>query len=151
MSMEGNLKVEVYKKGNEYFSKVIWFDDTDDLSNPMATRMDTKNPDKTLRNRKIIGTVGELQFDVIQYRLEHEYGAKSRFNMMNVYKACWITSTDKDKLEDFVKFRQHQVATDKDGNLVYLADSQWMLDQMIKNYPEVQFHFTSEFKRAALV
>lgn len=56
MSMEGNLKVEVYKKGNEYFSKVIWFDDTDDLSNPMATRMDTKNPDKTLRNRKIIGT-----------------------------------------------------------------------------------------------
>ncbi len=101
-------------------------------------------------NRKIIGTVGELQFEVIQYRLEHEYGAKSRFNMMNVFKACWITSTDKDKLDDFVKFRQHQVATDKDGNLVYLADSQWMLDQMIKNYPEVQFHFTSEFKRAQL-
>ncbi len=101
-------------------------------------------------NRKIIGTVGELQFDVIQYRLEHEYGAKNRFNMMNVYKACWITSSDKEKLDDFVKFRQHQVATDKDNNLVYLADSQWMLDQMIKNYPEVEFHFTSEFKNKVL-
>jgi len=98
-------------------------------------------------NRKIIGTVGELQFEVIQYRLEHEYGSSCKFNMMNVYKACWLTSDDPDKLDEFVRFRQHQVATDKDGNLVYLADSQWMLDQMIKNHPEVEFHFTSEFKR----
>ncbi|CAN5587677.1 peptide chain release factor 3 [soil metagenome] len=97
--------------------------------------------------RKIVGTVGELQFEVIQYRLQNEYGASSRFNAMNVFKACWITSKDKEKLDEFVKFRQHQVATDKDGNLVYLADSQWMLDQMIKNHPDVEFHFTSEFKR----
>ena len=101
--------------------------------------------------RKIVGTVGELQFDVIQHRLEHEYGAKSRFNSMHVFKACWVTSNNEEKLDEFVKFRQHQVATDKDGNIVYLAESQWMLDQMIKNYPEVQFHFTSEFKRAQLV
>jgi peptide chain release factor 3 len=98
-------------------------------------------------NRKIIGTVGELQFDVIQYRLQHEYNASCRFQPLNVYKACWITSNDKIKLDEFVRFRQHQVATDKDGLLVYLADSSWMLDQMIKNYPEVEFHFTSEFKR----
>ncbi len=98
-------------------------------------------------NRKIIGTVGELQFEVIQYRLQHEYGASSRFNAMNVFKACWITSKDKDKMDEFIRFRGHQVANDKDGNLVYLADSQWMLDQMIKNNPEIEFHFTSEFKR----
>lgn len=98
-------------------------------------------------NRKIVGTVGELQFEVIQYRLEHEYGAACKFNMLNVYKACWITSEDPAKLDEFVRFRQHQVASDKDGNLVYLADSQWMLDQMIKNHPDVAFHFTSEFKR----
>ena len=102
-------------------------------------------------NRKIVGTVGELQFEVIQYRLEHEYGSSCKFNMISVYKACWITCEDKNKLDEFVRFRQHQVATDKDNNLVYLADSQWMLDQMIKNYPEVQFHFTSEFKRKALI
>lgn len=100
-------------------------------------------------NRKIVGTVGELQFEVIQYRLEHEYGASCRFNMMNIFKACWVTCDDKAKLDEFVRFRQHQVATDKDGNIVYLADSQWMLDQMIKNHPDVQFHFTSEFKRQA--
>ncbi|MEP7263817.1 MAG: peptide chain release factor 3, partial [Bacteroidota bacterium] len=70
------------------------------------------------------------------------------FNMIQAFKACWITSTVEDKLDEFVKFRQHQIASDKDNNLVYLAESQWMLDQMIKNYPDVQFHFTSEFKRA---
>jgi peptide chain release factor 3 len=97
--------------------------------------------------RKVVGTVGELQFEVIQYRLQHEYGASCKFNAMSVYKACWVTSSDKNKLDEFVKFRQHQVAIDKDGLLVYLADSQWMLDQMIKNHPDVEFHFTSEFKR----
>ena len=52
-------------------------------------------------NKKYIGTVGELQFEVIKYRLEHEYGAKCDFHSMNFYKACWITSTDKKVLEEF--------------------------------------------------
>jgi peptide chain release factor 3 len=38
----------------------------------------------------------------------------------------------------------HQVVQDKDGHLVYLADNSWMLEQMMKNNPEVTFHFTSE-------
>lgn len=52
---DNNLEVEVYKSGNEYKAKIIWFDDTDDKARPMAERCDTKNPDKTLRTRKIIG------------------------------------------------------------------------------------------------
>ncbi|MDP9230280.1 MAG: peptide chain release factor 3, partial [Bacteroidota bacterium] len=43
-------------------------------------------------NKKIIGCVGELQFEVIQYRLLHEYGASVQFNSLPFYKACWITS-----------------------------------------------------------
>lgn len=54
-SEDSNLEVEIYKSGNEYRARIIWFDDTDDSSSPMAERCDTKNPDKTLRNRKIIG------------------------------------------------------------------------------------------------
>lgn len=45
-------------------------------------------------NRKVVGTVGELQFEVIQYRLEHEYGAKCRWVQMNTTRACWVTSED---------------------------------------------------------
>ncbi len=55
---DNNLKVEVYKTGNEYRAKIVWFDDSDDKSRPMAERCDTKNPDKTLRTRKIIGLQG---------------------------------------------------------------------------------------------
>ena len=43
-----------------------------------------------MNGRKIIGTVGALQFEVIQYRLEHEYGAKCRYEPIQIYKACWI-------------------------------------------------------------
>lgn len=95
-------------------------------------------------NKKIIGTVGELQFEVIQHRLLNEYGASCKFVSLNIYKACWITSKEKKVLEDFVRFKMHQVVEDKDKNLVYLADNSWMLDQMIKNNPEIEFHFTSE-------
>jgi peptide chain release factor 3 len=100
-------------------------------------------------NRKVIGTVGELQFEVIQHRLLHEYGASCRFVPLHVYKACWITSTDRQKLDEFIRFKSSQIAYDKDQNLVYFADSQWMLDQMIKNNPEIQFHFLSDTVEAA--
>jgi len=55
MSVEKNLAVEVYKDGQDFRAKIIWFNDSDDKSRPMATRTDTSNPNKALRNRKILG------------------------------------------------------------------------------------------------
>lgn len=98
-------------------------------------------------NRKIIGCVGELQFEVIQYRLLHEYGASCAFVPMNFYKACWITG-DKKKVEEFIRFKQSNIMEDKDGNLVYLAQSEWFLNTERQNNPDIEFHFTSEFKTA---
>jgi peptide chain release factor 3 len=98
-------------------------------------------------NRKIVGTVGQLQFDVLQYRLEHEYGARCRFEPMAVYKACWLTAEDENEMDKFCRFKADRIATDKDGNLVFLAESEWVLRNMIEANPEIAFHFTSEFKR----
>ncbi|MEI8279422.1 MAG: peptide chain release factor 3 [Bacteroidota bacterium] len=98
-------------------------------------------------NRKIIGCVGELQFEVIQYRLLQEYGASCAFVPLSFYKACWITG-DKKAIEDFVRFKQSNIMMDKDGNLVYLAQSEWFLQTERKNNPDIEFHFTSEFKTA---
>jgi len=98
-------------------------------------------------NRRIVGTVGVLQFDVLQYRLEHEYGAKCRFDQNAVHKACWITAADAGEMEKFCRFKSDRIATDKDGNIVFLAESAWVLRNMIEAYPEIKFHFTSEFKR----
>ncbi|GAC1423983.1 MAG: peptide chain release factor 3 [Flavisolibacter sp.] len=98
-------------------------------------------------NKKIIGCVGELQFEVIQYRLLHEYTASVVFNSMNFYKACWITSKDPKKLEEFIRFKSSNIAQDKDGHLVYLAQSQWFLNTERTNNPEIEFHFTSEIHK----
>lgn len=97
-------------------------------------------------NRKILGTVGELQFEVIQYRLLHEYGASCNFMHLNYYKACWMTSTDKKKLDEFCSRKASYVSYDKDKNPVFLADSAWTLNVQKENYPEITFHTTSEFK-----
>jgi peptide chain release factor 3 len=88
--------------------------------------------------------VGELQFEVIQYRLLHEYGASVTFNAMPFYKACWLTSDQPTKLEEFMRFRQTNIAADKDDQPVYLAQSEWFLNTEITNHPDVKFHFTSE-------
>ena len=95
-------------------------------------------------NKKIIGCVGELQFEVIQYRLLHEYGASVIFNALPFYKACWLTSNDPKKLEDFTRFKQANIAEDKDGQIVYLAQSEWFLNTERTNNPEIEFHFSSE-------
>ncbi len=96
--------------------------------------------------RKIVGTVGELQFEVIKYRLEHEYGAKCEFDTKTYYKACWITTEDDAKLEEFKRIKGQNMVKDKEGNDVFLAPSKFMLEMEQKNYPELEFHFTSEFK-----
>ncbi|MFM7770117.1 MAG: peptide chain release factor 3, partial [Bacteroidota bacterium] len=96
-------------------------------------------------SRKIVGTVGELQFEVINYRLEHEYGAKCTFESKSYFKACWITSTNENKLDEFKRIKGNNIVQDKEGRDVFLAPSQFMLDMEKQNYPELTFHFTSEF------
>jgi peptide chain release factor 3 len=98
-------------------------------------------------NKKIIGCVGELQFEVIQYRLLQEYGAACEFRALPFYKACWLTSKDPRKLEDFLRFKQQNSAEDKDGMPVYLAQSEWFLNTEITNNPDITFHFTSEIHK----
>lgn len=102
-------------------------------------------------NRKIIGTVGELQFDVIKFRLEHEYTAKCDFMFMNLFKACWISCDDKKKLAEFVLRKGSNIATDKDDNPVFLAESAWALKMAGEAFPDIKFHFTSEYREDTVV
>ena len=95
--------------------------------------------------RKIIGTVGQLQFEVIQFRLEHEYGAKCRFEPMQMYKACWIKSEDKKELEEFKKRKHQKMAIDKRGRDVFMADSPFILQMAQDEFKNIRFHFISEF------
>lgn len=95
--------------------------------------------------RKIIGTVGQLQFEVIQYRLLHEYGATVRWEPLSLYKACWIESDDPEALAAFKKRKHQFMAIDRDGRDVFLADSNYVLQMAQSDFPKIRFHFSSEF------
>jgi len=101
-----------------------------------------------LNGRKVIGTVGALQYEVIQYRLEHEYGAKCTYENFPVYKACWVEpeNPDNDEFKEFKRVKQKFLATDKRGQLVFLSDSAFSLQMTQQKYPSVKLHFTSEFQ-----
>ena len=95
--------------------------------------------------RKIIGTVGQLQFEVIQYRLENEYNAKCRWEPVHLHKACWIESDDDKELENFKKRKYQYMAKDREGRDVFLADSGYVLSMAQEDFKHIRFHFTSEF------
>ena len=95
--------------------------------------------------RKIIGTVGQLQFEVIQYRLLHEYAAQCKWEPISLYKACWIESDNQAALDNFKRRKAQYMALDKEGRDVYLADSGYVLSMAQQDFPDIKFHFTSEF------
>lgn len=101
-----------------------------------------------LNGRKVIGTVGALQYEVIQYRLEHEYGAKCSYENLNVHKACWVDPEDEknEEFKEFLRVKQRFLAKDKQNQLVFLADSAFSLQMTQQKYPSIKFHFTSEFQ-----
>ena len=101
-----------------------------------------------MNGRRVIGTVGALQFEVIQYRLEHEYGAKCTYENLSVHKACWVEPEDakSEEFKEFKRVKQRYLAKDKQGQLVFLADSAFTIQMTQSKYPNVKLHFTSEFK-----
>ncbi|MDD4190669.1 MAG: peptide chain release factor 3 [Mangrovibacterium sp.] len=146
---------EVHFKGLPSFSPELfrYIENAD----PMKSKQLTKGIDQLMdegvaqlftsqfNGRKIIGTVGQLQFEVIQYRLEHEYNAKCRFENIPMHKACWVECDDKKILAEFKQRKHQKMAWDKRGRDVFLADSPFILQMAQDEFKEIRFHFTSEF------
>lgn len=99
-----------------------------------------------MNGRKVIGTVGALQYEVIQYRLEHEYGAKCSYENFPAFKACWVRPEDpkNEEFKEFQRVKQKFMAKDKYGQLVFLADSDFSIQMNQQKYPSVKLRFTSE-------
>ena len=99
-----------------------------------------------LNGRKVIGTVGALQYEVIQYRLEHEYGAKCTYENFSAFKACWVRPLDpkNEEFSEFKRVKQKFLAKDKSGQLVFLADSEFSIQMTESKYPSVKLDYVSE-------
>jgi len=159
----GNFKIgdtltegeELHFKGLPSFSPEMfkYIENAD----PMKTKQLNKGIDQLMdegvaqlfinqfNGKKIIGTVGQLQFEVIQYRLLHEYNAQCRWEPLSLYKACWIESDDTEELENFKKRKYQFMAKDREGRDVFLADSNYVLQMAQMDFKNIRFHFTSEF------
>ncbi|MBP1729054.1 MAG: bacterial peptide chain release factor 3 (bRF-3) [Deltaproteobacteria bacterium] len=91
----------------------------------------------------IVGAVGLLQFDVVMHRLEFEYKVKATYEPVSYVTARWVVGERK-KLEEFQKKEAMHCYIDGEGNLTYLAGSQWRLDNTIDSWKELQFLETRE-------
>ena len=102
-----------------------------------------------MNGRKVIGTVGALQYEVIQYRLEHEYGAKCTYENFPAFKACWVKPKDPKNAEfaEFKRVKQKFLGHDKYGQLVFLADSEFSIQMTQQKYPSVELFFTSDYQK----
>lgn len=92
----------------------------------------------------IVGAVGQLQFDVVSYRLNDEYKVEAIYEPINVYTARWITCDDARKLEEFRSKAQEHLSVDGGGHLTYLAPTRVNLALMEERWPELEFRATRE-------
>ena len=92
----------------------------------------------------ILGAVGVLQFDVIMARLKTEYGVDALYEGIDYATARWISCKDRKMLGEFERKNQGNLAFDAEGNLAYLASSEWRLGHTIEQWPGISFHKTRE-------
>jgi peptide chain release factor 3 len=99
---------------------------------------------KPLRNNdQILGAVGQLQFEVVAFRLEDEYSVNCVFDNVNVYTARWVAG-DERKLEEFRTKAFENLAVDHAGALVYLAPTRVNLQLTLERWPDLRFSETRE-------
>ncbi|MDQ7816167.1 MAG: peptide chain release factor 3 [Melioribacteraceae bacterium] len=94
---------------------------------------------QNMGNKKVVGVVGELQFDVLKYRLLHEYGASVEFTSMASFKAFWLKYNDKNDIDEMLRIRSNSLYYDKNDNLVFIAESEYSLRMAIEKNPKVKF------------
>jgi peptide chain release factor 3 len=105
---------------------------------------------RPLRNNDLVlGAVGMLQFDVVAFRLQDEYGVQATWDNVNVHTARWVYCDDPKKLEEFRMKAHEHLALDHSGALVYLAPTRVNLQLTLERWPDITFRETREHLAAA--
>ena len=92
----------------------------------------------------IVGAVGQLQFDVVAYRLADEYKVEAIYEPVNIYTARWIETEDERKLDEFRRRAAEYLSEDGGGHLTYLAPTRVNLSIMEERWPDIRFRETRE-------
>ena len=95
-------------------------------------------------NDIIVGAVGQLQFDVVAFRLKEEYGVEAIYEPINVYTARWADADDNKKIEALRNKAEDNLAIDGGGHLTYLAPTRVNLSLAEERFPDIDFRSTRE-------
>ena len=95
-------------------------------------------------NNIVVGAVGQLQYEVVAYRLKDEYGVEAVYEPVNVYTARWVDSEDEKVLESFRRKSNENLAVDGGGHLTYLAPTRVNLSLTEERNPDIRFFATRE-------
>ncbi|HRM95253.1 MAG TPA: peptide chain release factor 3, partial [Alicycliphilus sp.] len=127
----------------EYFARVI-------STNPLRTKQLQKGLEQLTQEgaaqvfqpfsgpHMVLGVVGRLQFEVIQFRLAEEYQAECRFEPMSIWQGRWVSGPE----EDVHAFREQNLfdcAMDRHGDLVYLPSHEFKMNLMKEKHPSLEF------------
>jgi peptide chain release factor 3 len=93
----------------------------------------------------VVGVVGALQFEVLASRIELEYGLPVRFEPSQFTSARWVAG-DKAEVDRFVNVNKGHIATDNDGDMVYLTRLQWDIDRVVRDYPALKLTAVKEMQ-----
>ena len=97
----------------------------------------------------LVGVVGPLQLDVLKDRLASEYSLDIDFETPEFQLARWIACDDRKKLDDFVSANYSSVAEDLDGDKVFMARNQFILDYTGERAPGITFTDIKDVKNKA--
>jgi peptide chain release factor 3 len=104
---------------------------------------------KPIRNNDLVlGAVGQLQFEVVAFRLQDEYGVQCAFEGIGVANARWVECDDEKMLAEFRAKAHDHLAIDHSGALVYLAPSRVNLELTMERWPKIAFRETRESQAA---
>lgn len=95
-------------------------------------------------NDQYLGVVGALQFDVVKYRIEHEYGVNTVFHPLPYSIARWVRCDKPLVIEKFKQDQSQNLCFDQRGDLVLLLDQPWRLKMLTERYPDISYSNTSE-------
>jgi peptide chain release factor 3 len=95
-------------------------------------------------NVRVLGVVGQLQLEVLQYRMEHEYGAKCAYRPIDLTIAHWITSSDAKALGEFIEEHSRRMLVDIRDTYIFMSETDWQFERIKANNPAIRFYSTSE-------
>lgn len=123
-----------------------------DLKNPMKSKQLHKGLEqlaeegtsqifrKKHNSETIIGVVGQLQFEVVKFRLMHEYGADAVFSPLNYSLSRWFHTEDKKDLAAFISYYESHIVYDVRGAPLILFRNEWEKDYIATNQPKMRFY-----------